>query len=54
MISRYTLAVSVFGIFLVTLGGTSVDGDSDGDDSGSEDTETDTVCIEVIITDSSE
>jgi hypothetical protein len=56
MISRYALAVPVFGIFLVALGGVSADGDpddeSDGDDP--DDEEADTVCIEVIITDSSE
>jgi hypothetical protein len=59
MISRYALAVPVFGIFLVTLGGTSADDDGtdvngDGDDPEPEDSETDTVRIEVIITDSSE
>jgi hypothetical protein len=55
MISRYALAIPVFGIFLVAMGGLSGDEPDDvGDSEQSCDEESDTVCIDVIITDSSD
>jgi len=53
MISRYALALSVFGVFLVAMGGLSGDDSDDVEDSEQScDEESDTICIDVIITDS--
>ena len=57
MISRYTLAVPVFGIFLVAMGGIPEDESDDveeRDESSDDSSDDDTVRIEVIITDSSD